>query len=77
MTDDARCLPGGTIDFDFYRAQGIALRRQAMRNAGLRLTSAATSVMAAAPGFAVVISSGTGHAGEPVDAFRIAPFQRR
>jgi hypothetical protein len=58
MTDDFRRHPGGSIDFDFYRSQAVALRRQAMREAAtLRTASAGALVMAGAIGFAVVISS--------------------
>ena len=36
MTDTIRRHPDGSIDFDFYRADAVALRRQAMRDAGMR-----------------------------------------
>ena len=54
MTDDVRRHPNGCIDFDFYRAEAVVLRRQAQRSAGLRLRLAIKAVMSGAIGFATV-----------------------
>jgi hypothetical protein len=49
-TDTSRRHPDGSIDFDFYRADAKALRRQAMRDVGtLRgVRRASAGVLAAA-----------------------------
>ena len=60
MSDDVRRHPDGSIDFDFYRAEAVQLRRQALRDA-LRSANAGTSVMAGALGFAIVIPSSSAH----------------
>lgn len=58
MTDNFRRHPDGSIDFDFYRSEATALRRQAMRDAAtVRTASAGVLVMAGALGFAVIIPS--------------------
>ena len=56
MTENVHRHPDGAIDFDFYRAEAAALRRQALRE-GLGLQSAAVgaAVMVAAVGFATVV----------------------
>lgn len=72
MNEDIRRHPNGPIDFDFYRTRGVALRRQAMRDAGMRIASAgASSVMAGALGFAIVIPSTTASIRDHVAAERI------
>ena len=57
-TPDVRRNADGAIDFDYYRTQSTALRRQAMRDAAtLRMAAAGAVVMAGALGFAIVIPS--------------------
>jgi hypothetical protein len=55
MSDDIRRHPNGWIDHDFYRAEAIALRRQAMRDGGPGFAASGTAIMAGGLGFATVI----------------------
>jgi hypothetical protein len=74
MTDDIRRHPNGCIDYDFYRAQAVALRRQAMRDIGPGLAGVGTAIMAGGLGFATVIPA----AGFPgLAASRTTQFPRR
>jgi hypothetical protein len=59
MTDEIRRHSDGSIDFDFYRAEAGARRREAQR-AALRHGAVGASVMAGALGFAVVIPASSG-----------------
>jgi hypothetical protein len=73
MPDPIRRHPNGCIDVGFYRAQGAAMRREAMRDAGRRLSAAlarAFSGMAATP------PVGWGANGKVISA-RIAPSRTR
>ena len=47
-TDSVRRHADGSIDFDFYRATMIALRRQAMRDTHVLRTAAVGAVMTVA-----------------------------
>ena len=60
MIDDVCRLPDGSIDFDFYRTQAPAGRRQA-RPDTLCTVLPCGSVMAGAFGFALVIPWSSAH----------------
>jgi hypothetical protein len=75
MTDDIRRHSNGCIDFDFCRAEAIALRRQARGEAGFRLGAATTAMMSGAIGFATVTPAAMDN--DSVVAARIAPTRAR
>lgn len=71
MTDTStvRRQSSGSIDYDFYRAQAHALRRQALRDAAaMRSGSVGALVMAGALGFAIVVPAAGSAAGDRVAA---------
>jgi hypothetical protein len=53
MFEAIRRSRDGSIDFDFYRGEAAELRRQVRRD--VLCSAARATVMAAAPGFAMVI----------------------
>jgi hypothetical protein len=65
----------GSIDFDFYRTQATALRRQALRDSAV-LRTACVGVMVGAIGFAVVLPAANAVARKQVAAWSNAHLIR-